>query len=55
LLNVSYFYNRDVDDMMQNLLRLLEPLLTIILGLVLMFIMAAVLLPVYDSFRVMTF
>jgi type IV pilus assembly protein PilC len=55
LLNVSYFYNRDVNDMMQNLLGLLEPLLTIILGLVLLFIMAAVLLPVYDTFRVMTF
>lgn len=53
LLNVSYFYDRDVNDMMQKMLKLLEPALTIILGLVLLFIMASVLLPVYDSFSMM--
>lgn len=53
LMNVSYFYDRDVNDMMQKMLKLLEPALTIILGLVLLFIMASVLLPVYDSFSVM--
>jgi len=50
LLNVSYFYDRDVNEMMQKALKLIEPALTIILGLVLLFIMASVLLPVYDSF-----
>jgi type IV pilus assembly protein PilC len=50
LLNVSYFYDRDVNEMMQKALKLIEPTLTIILGLVLLFIMASVLLPVYDSF-----
>jgi type IV pilus assembly protein PilC len=55
LMNVSYFYDRDVNDMMQKMLKLLEPMLTIILGLVLLFIMASVLLPVYDSFSVMKF
>ncbi|OYZ01822.1 MAG: hypothetical protein B7Y32_05390, partial [Methylophilales bacterium 16-45-7] len=55
LMNVSYFYDRDVNDMMQKMLKLLEPALTIILGLVLLFIMASVLLPVYDSFSVMKF
>jgi type IV pilus assembly protein PilC len=53
LMNVSYFYDRDVNDQMQKMLKLLEPLLTIILGLILLFIMASVLLPVYDSFSVM--
>jgi type IV pilus assembly protein PilC len=53
LMNVSYFYDRDVNDMMQKMLKLLEPALTIILGLVLLFIMASVLLPVYDSFSAM--
>lgn len=53
LMNVSYFYDRDVDDMMQKMLRLLEPALTVILGLIILFIMASVLLPVYDSFSVM--
>jgi len=53
LMNVSYFYDRDVNDMMQKMLKLLEPAMTMILGLVLLFIMASVLLPVYDSFSVM--
>jgi len=53
LMNVSYFFDRDVNDKMQKMLKLLEPALTVILGLVLLFIMASVLLPVYDSFSVM--
>ncbi len=55
LLNVSYFYDRDVNELMQRVLKLIEPALTIILGLVLLFIMASVLLPIYDSFGKMKF
>jgi type IV pilus assembly protein PilC len=55
LLNVSYFYDRDVNELMQRMLKLIEPALTIILGLVLLFIMASVLLPIYDSFGKMKF
>jgi type IV pilus assembly protein PilC len=55
LLNVSYFYDRDVNEMMQKMLKLLEPALTVILGLVLAFIMMSVLGPVYDSFGKMKF
>jgi type IV pilus assembly protein PilC len=50
LLNVSYFYDRDVNEMMQKMLKLLEPALTVVLGLILAFIMMSVLGPVYDSF-----
>jgi len=50
LLNISYFYDRDVKDSMQNLLKLIEPALTVFLGLILGFIMYSVLGPVYDSF-----
>lgn len=50
LLNVSYFYDRDVNELMQKMLKLLEPALTVILGLILAFIMMSVLGPVYDSF-----
>jgi type IV pilus assembly protein PilC len=50
LLNISYFYDRDVNDSMQNLLKLIEPALTVFLGLILGFIMYSVLGPVYDSF-----
>ena len=49
LLNVSYFYDRDVKDAVDRMLKLLEPTLTVILGLVLAAIMFSVLGPVYDS------
>jgi type IV pilus assembly protein PilC len=51
LMHVSYFYDRDVDELLQKMLSILEPMLTVVLGLVLMFIMAAVLGPVYESFN----
>ena len=53
LLNVSYFYDRDVNELMQKMLKLLEPALTVVLGLILAFIMLSVLGPVYDSFSKM--
>jgi type IV pilus assembly protein PilC len=39
-----------VQSQLQMILRLLEPALTIALGMMLLFLMAAVMLPVYDSF-----
>ena len=50
LMNISYFYDRDVNDAMQKMLKLIEPTLTVILGCILAFIMFSVLGPVYDSF-----
>ncbi|WP_018986909.1 type II secretion system F family protein [Methylophilus methylotrophus] len=50
LLQLATFYDREVQSQLQTLLRLLEPALTISLGLMLLFLMAAVMLPVYDSF-----
>jgi len=50
LLNISYFYDRDVNDSMQKMLKMIEPALTVILGGILAFIMFSVLGPVYDSF-----
>jgi type IV pilus assembly protein PilC len=46
--NVTYFYNREVLDSIENGLRVLEPLLTAILGILLGGILVSVLLPVYD-------
>ncbi|MGH8750118.1 MAG: type II secretion system F family protein [Burkholderiales bacterium] len=48
LLNVSYFYNRDVKDAVDKGLKLLGPLTTVVLASLLLSIMAATLLPVYD-------
>lgn len=50
LLKISHFYDRDVKDAIENMLKMLEPALTVILGAILAFIMFAVLGPVYDSF-----
>jgi type IV pilus assembly protein PilC len=50
LLKISYFYDRDVNDSVQQLLKLLEPALTVVLGGILAMIMFSVLGPVYDSF-----
>ncbi len=46
--NVTFFYNREVLDSIENGLRVLEPLLTAILGLLLGGILVSVLLPIYD-------
>lgn len=48
LMNVTYFYNRDVRESVERALRLLEPALTVFLGLILAAILFAVLTPVYD-------
>jgi type IV pilus assembly protein PilC len=46
--NVTFFYNREVLESIENGLRVLEPMLTAILGLLLGGILVSVLLPVYD-------
>jgi type IV pilus assembly protein PilC len=53
LMHVSYFYDRDVEERLQKMLTMLEPTLTVTLGLILLFIMAAVLGPVYETFSQM--
>jgi type IV pilus assembly protein PilC len=48
LLNVSYFYTRDVRESVQKMQQLIEPLLTVVMGSLLGWIMLSVLGPVYD-------
>ena len=48
LLNITYFYNRDVKEAVDKALAMLGPMLTMVLGGMLAFIMWAVLGPVYD-------
>ena len=48
LRNVSYFYNRDVKESVEKVQQLIEPMLTVVLGCLLGWIMLAVLGPVYD-------
>jgi len=48
LLNITYFYNRDVKEAVDKALQLLGPILTVVLGGMLGLIIWAVLGPVYD-------
>jgi type IV pilus assembly protein PilC len=49
LSNVSYFYNREVKESIDKIEPVMMPMLTIILGAIMMWIMIAVLGPVYDA------
>ncbi|NOU00068.1 MAG: type II secretion system F family protein [Gallionella sp.] len=48
LLNVSYFYDRDVKDSIKKVQVMIEPAMTIILGTLLGWVMLSVLSPIYD-------
>ena len=48
LRNVNYFYTRDVRESVDKALKLLEPTLTMVLGVVMALILWSVLSPVYD-------
>ncbi len=48
LMNVTYFYNRDVKDAVDKGMAMIGPALTVFMGGMMMFIMWAVLGPVYD-------
>ena len=55
LLNVSYFYNREVRESIARLQAMVEPFLTVVLGILLGWVMLSVLGPVYDSLSKMKF
>lgn len=48
LRNVSYFYNRDVRESIERVQAMIEPVMTVTIGLILGWIMLAVLGPIYD-------
>lgn len=48
LLNVSYFYDRDVKDSIKKVQVMIEPAMTLILGALLGWVMLSVLTPIYD-------
>lgn len=49
LLNVSYFYDRDVRDAISKLQELISPVMTVIVGLILGWVMMSVLGPIYST------
>ncbi|NDP40270.1 MAG: type II secretion system F family protein [Rhodoferax sp.] len=49
LSNISYFYTRDIDESVGKVQAMIEPALTVLMGLILGWIMLAVLGPIYDT------
>lgn len=49
LRNVAYFYNRDIEDQIERVQALISPVMTVVLGMMLCWIMVSVLGPIYDT------
>jgi type IV pilus assembly protein PilC len=55
LLNVSYFYNREVREEIGRVQVLIEPTLTVVMGILLGWVMLSVLGPIYDTISKMKY
>jgi type IV pilus assembly protein PilC len=55
LANVGYFYDREVKEMIGKIQVMIQPMLTVILGLLLAWIMLSVFGPIYDTMGKMKF
>lgn len=55
LLNVSYFYERDIKDSIEKVQALIQPVMTLVMGTILGWVMMSVMGPVYDSISKMQF
>jgi len=48
--NVTYFYDRDVQDSVETMIGSIQPIMTTVVGLLMLWVILAVMGPVYDSF-----
>ncbi len=48
--NVNFFYNREVNDSVEKMTGFIQPALTVVMGLLIFWIIAAVFGPLYESF-----
>lgn len=55
LLNVSYFYNREVKEAIGKIQAMIEPVMTVALGAILGWVMVSVMGPIYDTVSKMKF
>ncbi len=49
LINISYFYNRDINELMQKLQDMIGPAMTVILGVILGWVILSVIGPIYNT------
>ena len=53
--NINYFYKRDVNDSVDSMVSLIQPILTVVMGSMIFWVIAAVFGPLYSSFSEMDF
>jgi type IV pilus assembly protein PilC len=53
--NINFFYNREVNDAVETMVGAIQPMLTVVMGLLIFWIIAAVFGPLYQSFSKMKF
>lgn len=51
--NVNFFYDREVNDSVEAMVGMIQPALTVVLGLILFWVIAAMFGPLYESFTKM--
>lgn len=51
--NVNFFYNREVNDAVESMVGAIQPILTVVMGAIIFWIIAAVFGPLYESFSKM--
>ena len=53
--NINFFYDTEVEDSVNAMVAVIQPLLTIIMGGIMMWVSLAVFGPLYNSFSQMNF
>lgn len=53
--NINFFYKREVDDAVDAMVGMIQPILTGVMGALIFWVIAAVFGPLYDSFKNMNF
>ncbi len=53
--NVNFFYNREVNDAVDSMVGMIQPALTIVMGVLIFWVVSAVFGPLYESFSKMPF
>lgn len=53
--NINFFYNREVNDSVEAMVGMIQPTLTVVMGIIIFWVIAAVFGPLYESFSKMKF
>ncbi len=53
--NINYFYKREVNDAVDGMVSLIQPIMTVVMGAIIFWVIAAVFGPLYDSFSKIDF